>query len=854
MNMESIKQLIRNGEFPQACGQLRDVLSKDPNDTIAQMLYGTCCQVMGDTETFGRIYQRLAPEMERCVKRGERSERAAMWLKYAAMFAMLLMCGPQLWAKDGYSVTLDDADSPSVAMSANGENEEFARVMKLAPHDRLLYFLKRPEVSRELQKGNARAIFIPLRENGIGWFSRKADNLLLICADSSLKTASDVVRALKDAKDGENKEGKSIVKFSPFKQIVDPKSVERLVSSCEERIKTQEERIKTQEERIKTEEERIKLPEDDRIRKIEDQVRTVDDRIRKNEFSSRLGEFEEELRSVKKRREAIESMIDYGKQKQSLEERRKEKLTPEEAEKLEKQIWAIDERVREIGKNNSIPRRRDRSRQLLLDLQQREQDLSEKIEWIKSESRNGLSTREELKAEREQLEAQRQQLLSKHRELTSEQRKIEVSRQNLELEHRKLEAERSRLGKALENLKTTRIQAQSEIECLRSEIECLRNGEMIPSRYNLETLPKTLCIALQDFQERGKIADLILSSDESGFCVLGITDEDVSNDSIQRDYEQVMKLSQRDRMLYFLKRPEVSRELRKGGARAVIIPVQVGRGWSCKADNIVLIRVSSELKTGADLVAALKRMDNDLSNKAARYDDDEDEEDYHREKTRADGVLVQFSPFECAAYPQFDDESVLMLEKNIRTLEEGIQRQKEWIQMHMDKQHLQQQRRGTEEKLESDSVMLESLIKELRLRLKGGEMIPSAYAFSDVDKNHYHIQGARKRVFQTIAEHGEISDLIISSDEMGYQVLGVSYVNVYGALARTKYMGPRDYGDRFPKYVIAPDGKVLYELTEEMVRKQMEEERKRWEIWQYGRPVTNKVDKVRIIVDDDDDV
>lgn len=92
MNIESIKKLIKEGDVPQARSQLREVLSKTPEDAVAQMLYGTCCQIMGDPETFGRIYQKLAPEMKRCVERGEKSERISMWLKYAAMFALVFTC------------------------------------------------------------------------------------------------------------------------------------------------------------------------------------------------------------------------------------------------------------------------------------------------------------------------------------------------------------------------------------------------------------------------------------------------------------------------------------------------------------------------------------------------------------------------------------------------------------------------------------------------------------------------------------------------------------------------------------------------------------------------------------------
>ena len=57
------------------------------------MLYGTCCQLMGDSATFGRVYRDLAPQMEPRVTSGERSELVSMWLKYAAMFAMIIAIG-----------------------------------------------------------------------------------------------------------------------------------------------------------------------------------------------------------------------------------------------------------------------------------------------------------------------------------------------------------------------------------------------------------------------------------------------------------------------------------------------------------------------------------------------------------------------------------------------------------------------------------------------------------------------------------------------------------------------------------------------------------------------------------------
>ena len=84
MDIEAIKELIKAGDLPQASERLREILAKTPEDAAARMLYGTCCQLMGDSATFGRIYRDLAPEMEPRVTRGERSEIVSMWLKYAS--------------------------------------------------------------------------------------------------------------------------------------------------------------------------------------------------------------------------------------------------------------------------------------------------------------------------------------------------------------------------------------------------------------------------------------------------------------------------------------------------------------------------------------------------------------------------------------------------------------------------------------------------------------------------------------------------------------------------------------------------------------------------------------------------
>ena len=41
MNIEAIKNLVKNGDIPQASEQLREILAKTPEDAAARMLYGT---------------------------------------------------------------------------------------------------------------------------------------------------------------------------------------------------------------------------------------------------------------------------------------------------------------------------------------------------------------------------------------------------------------------------------------------------------------------------------------------------------------------------------------------------------------------------------------------------------------------------------------------------------------------------------------------------------------------------------------------------------------------------------------------------------------------------------------------
>lgn len=119
----------------------------------------------------------------------------------------------------------------------------------------------------------------------------------------------------------------------------------------------------------------------------------------------------------------------------------------------------------------------------------------------------------------------------------------------------------------------------------------------------------------------------------------------------------------------------------------------------------------------------------------------------------------------------------------------------------------------------------------------------------NADTNRYwKVTGIRRlapvagveRTIQCIVEREDISDLIVSSAVPGRLILGVYFVNVYGSKTcvgeKDAYKGSLVAGDRFPRRVVSPQGAVMYELTEEMVRKQLEEEERiRWENRDKGR-------------------
>lgn len=88
-----LKQMMSSGDTVKAAETLKEVLEKMPCNLQARMLYGTCCQLLGDEETFKRIHEELAPEMAQRENEEPQSEAVSLWKKYHALWRSLIVGG-----------------------------------------------------------------------------------------------------------------------------------------------------------------------------------------------------------------------------------------------------------------------------------------------------------------------------------------------------------------------------------------------------------------------------------------------------------------------------------------------------------------------------------------------------------------------------------------------------------------------------------------------------------------------------------------------------------------------------------------------------------------------------------------
>ena len=91
--LTEIKKLMALDKVPKAEAALKEILAKEPDNLQAKMLFGLCRQLLGDEETFRRIYDEVAPKMERLPPSEQRSETVSLWKKYRTLWKSLIVGG-----------------------------------------------------------------------------------------------------------------------------------------------------------------------------------------------------------------------------------------------------------------------------------------------------------------------------------------------------------------------------------------------------------------------------------------------------------------------------------------------------------------------------------------------------------------------------------------------------------------------------------------------------------------------------------------------------------------------------------------------------------------------------------------
>lgn len=92
-SIAEIELLIKNNRVDDAEAALNEVLAGHPEDVEARLLLGVCGQMRGDTASFCRIYDELAPELTARAQTGETTAAVARWRHYCKVASYLAVLG-----------------------------------------------------------------------------------------------------------------------------------------------------------------------------------------------------------------------------------------------------------------------------------------------------------------------------------------------------------------------------------------------------------------------------------------------------------------------------------------------------------------------------------------------------------------------------------------------------------------------------------------------------------------------------------------------------------------------------------------------------------------------------------------
>lgn len=93
MTSKDIKALLQNGKIDQASEACASEMKKHPDNLELKLLYGTCRQLLGDTATFQRIHDELAPTLDPLEATNDSSCLVDQWRNYKKALRYLTAAG-----------------------------------------------------------------------------------------------------------------------------------------------------------------------------------------------------------------------------------------------------------------------------------------------------------------------------------------------------------------------------------------------------------------------------------------------------------------------------------------------------------------------------------------------------------------------------------------------------------------------------------------------------------------------------------------------------------------------------------------------------------------------------------------
>lgn len=88
MTIEEIKSLMKSGDFAGAEAAAQELLTAEPNNVQAMILYGTCRQLQGDEATFRDTYKAVKEHLD-ATPDAQDAETKAAWERFDELYAKL---------------------------------------------------------------------------------------------------------------------------------------------------------------------------------------------------------------------------------------------------------------------------------------------------------------------------------------------------------------------------------------------------------------------------------------------------------------------------------------------------------------------------------------------------------------------------------------------------------------------------------------------------------------------------------------------------------------------------------------------------------------------------------------------